>query len=183
MTKTIIIGDGPGGLSAALFLAKNGVETLVFAQDKTAMHWAYLYNYLGIPEIDGTAFMKVARKQVADFGAELCDEEVSGIAQHDGGFKVTTNEGDYEGDYLIIAEGKGAKLSQAVGLKKGESGIAVDCHGRSGIERLYVVGRATRITRSQAIISAGEGAAAALDILSAVHGKEFNDFDTPPDES
>jgi hypothetical protein len=45
-----------------------------------------------------------------------------------------------------------------------------------------VVGRATRVTRSQAIISAGEGAASALDILSTIHGKEFNDFDTPPDQ-
>ena len=49
MTKAIVIGDGPAGLSAALFLAKNGVETTVFGQDNTAMHYAELHNYLGIP--------------------------------------------------------------------------------------------------------------------------------------
>ena len=48
MPDVIVIGDGPGGLSAALFLAKNGKEVVVYGQDKTAMHWAMLHNYLGI---------------------------------------------------------------------------------------------------------------------------------------
>jgi thioredoxin reductase (NADPH) len=60
----IVIGDGPGGLSAALFLAKSGLEVSVYGQDKTAMHWALLKNYLGLPEVHGSEFQKVARKQV-----------------------------------------------------------------------------------------------------------------------
>ena len=51
MASVVIVGDGPGGLSAALFLAKNGQDVTVFGTDDTAMHYAYLYNYLGIPEI------------------------------------------------------------------------------------------------------------------------------------
>ena len=30
MADVIVIGDGPGGLSSALFLAKNGKDVLVF---------------------------------------------------------------------------------------------------------------------------------------------------------
>jgi hypothetical protein len=33
----------------------------------------------------------------------------------------------------------------------------------------------------QAVISAGDGAAAALDILSEVKGEHFHDFDAPDD--
>ena len=69
MTTAIIIGDGPGGLSAALFLAKNGVDTTVLGKDNTAMHYAELHNYLGIPMIGGTEFQQVARGQVKDKGA------------------------------------------------------------------------------------------------------------------
>src|SRR5688500_15938331 len=53
MPTVIVIGDGPGGLSAALFLAKNKVDVVVFGEDKTAMNYAHLKNYLGLPEIGG----------------------------------------------------------------------------------------------------------------------------------
>ena len=65
MAHVIVVGDGPGGLSAALFLAKNGQEVTVYGQDKTAMNHAHLYNYLGIPEIGGTEFQAIARQQVS----------------------------------------------------------------------------------------------------------------------
>ena len=73
MPDVIVVGDGPAGLSAALFTAKNGLDTVVFGTDDTTMHKAYLYNYLGIEEIHGTEFMETARDQVRDHGAELVD--------------------------------------------------------------------------------------------------------------
>ena len=42
-----------------------------------------------------------------------------------------------------------------------------------------MVGRSTRPGRSQAIISAGDGARAALDILAREAGKDVQDWDTP----
>jgi thioredoxin reductase len=45
---------------------------------------------------------------------------------------------------------------------------------------VYAVGRLARPGRSQAIISAGDGAAAAIDILSRVKGEDFADWDSPP---
>ena len=61
----IVVGDGPGGLSAALFLAKAGKSVVVYGQDNTAMHAALLKNYLGIPEMTGSDFQTIARDQVA----------------------------------------------------------------------------------------------------------------------
>ena len=77
MAHTIVIGDGPGGLSAALFLAKSGQDVTVYGMDQTAMNHAYLYNYLGIFEIDGTEFQQIARAQVTAFGASLAAEQVT----------------------------------------------------------------------------------------------------------
>lgn len=183
MTDVIIVGDGPGGLSAALFLAKNGKDVNVFGQDKTAMHYAKLYNYLGIPEITGSEFQQIAREQVQKFGADLQDQQVVGVERAANDFVVTTENGErHESHYLIIAEGKSLKLAESLGLSKTDEGIEVDHNGRTSIDNLYVVGRSTRIQRSQAIISAGSGAVAALDILSREKGKHFSDFDTLPKE-
>lgn len=179
MANVIIIGDGPAGLSAALFLAKKELDVTVFGKDETPMHYAMLYNYLGIPEIRGSEFQKVAHKQVTGFGAKLNDVAVTNLEKTASGFAVTTEDGGrYESKYVIIAEGKGLKLADSLGLAKTKTGVEVDHDGRTAIDGLYVVGRSARIQRSQAIISAGLGAIAALDILAREAGKDVVDYDT-----
>lgn len=179
MASIAIVGDGPGGLSAALFLAKNGHAVTVFGRDRTAMNYAYLYNYLGIPEIDGRDFQRIAREQVASFGAVLSDEEVRSASIRDG-FTLETESGSHTADFLILTEGKSPKLALALGVEEDGTGqVAVDRDCRTSIDRLYVLGRSARPRRSQAIISAGAGAAAALDILAIEAGEDVQDWDTP----
>lgn len=180
MARVIIVGDGPGGLSAALFLAKNGHEVTVYGQDKTAVNFAYLYNYLGIPEIAGTEFQGIARQQVQRVGATIVDAEVTSVSGG-GTFTVTTSSGDSESDYLILTEGKRPELARSLDLDEDDSGaIVVDSNYMSSIDKVYVVGRSVRPNRSQVIISAGAGAVAALDILAREEGEDVQDWDTPP---
>jgi thioredoxin reductase len=182
MATVTIVGDGPGGLSAALFLAKNGHEVKVFGQDKTAMNFAYLHNYLGLPEIAGPEFQAIARKQASDHGATLIDEEVTSVVI-DGVFTVVTEGESHESEYLVLTEGKNPELARSLGVAQREDGsIEVDADYRSSIDKVYVLGRSARPTRSQAIISAGAGAVAALDILAREEGKDVQDWDTPPKE-
>ncbi len=182
--STIVIGDGPGGLSAALFLAKNGTPVTVFGTDDTAMHHAYLYNYLGLPEIDGSDFQAIARSQVQDAGAVLRQERVAAVQRTADGFTVSTEGGeDVAARFLILTEGRSPDLALSLGVATGEDGgVASDRDGRTSIDGLYVVGRSARPRRSQAIISAGHGAAAAIDILSRLAGKDVQDWDTPPSD-
>jgi thioredoxin reductase len=182
MPDVIVIGDGPGGLSAALFLAKNGLAVIVFGQDKTAMHYALLRNYLGIPEVLGTEFQETARSQVTRFGGEVRDARVETVARAGGSYQVTTDSAEtLSARYLILSEGKGPRLAGQLGLEFDEGrGIATDRNGLSQLDRVYVVGRSARPGRSQAIISAGDGAAAALDILSRERGEDVTDWDEPP---
>lgn len=180
MSSVTIVGDGPGGLSAALFLAKNGHDVKVFGQDETAMNHAYLYNYLGIPEIDGTEFQNIAKGQVTEHGAQILAEEVISVAV-DENFTVETDSGSFESDYLILTEGKSPDLALSLQVETDDEGaIVVDQDNRSSVDGVYVVGRAVRPKRSQAIISAGAGAVAALDILAREEGKDIQDWDTPP---
>ncbi len=181
--RVIVIGDGPGGLSAALFLAKNGQDVTVYGQDKTAMHWALVKNYLGIPEIKGGEFQSIARAQVERLGARLQDARVESVKKVGEGFEVTLDGGERaSADFLILSEGKSPRLAQQLGLNFDEQrGLSVDINGKTAMERVYAVGRLARPTRSQAIISAGDGAAAAIDILSIIQDKPVQDWDSPPE--
>ena len=175
----LIIGDGPAGLSAALFLAKNERSVTVFGQDKTPMHKAMLYNYLGIPEMTGSEFQRVGRKQVTDHGGSILDAAVASAEKTASGFALTTEDGErHEAKYLILANHPAHEIGVSLGVSKDEKGsLRANRDGTTEVPNLMAAGWITRPDQIQAIISAGDGAAAALSILSAEAGKNFHDFD------
>lgn len=178
-----VVGDGPGGLSAALFLAKNGLEVTVYGQDKTAMHYAMLSNYLGIPKIHGTDFQAIAREQVIAQGGRIEQARVETVSSNGDHFELSLEGGDsVKARYLILSEGKSPRLAQQLGMAfDPERGLDTDTNSKTRFDRVYAVGRLARPGRSQAIISAGDGAAAAIDILSLEKGQSFTDWDSPPE--
>lgn len=175
----LIVGDGPGGLSAALFLAKNGRQVLVLGTDKTPMHKARLFNYPGIADITGSDWQARTREQVAHHGATFEASDVKQVEKTVDGFAITTAAGDrHEGRFVILANGD-KKLVEPLGAARNEAGnFEVDLYtSRTSVEGAYLVGWLVRKDRCQAVISAGDGAAAALDILSTLAGKDVHDFD------
>ncbi len=178
-TDVIVVGGGPAGLSAALFAQKNGLEAVVFDADGTWMHKAHLFNYLGIGSIDGSAYMDVARRQVESFGAELRETEVVDASTAEDGFRVETADGDHRADYLVLATGANRDLAEALGCAFDGDVVDVDVTMETSVEDAYATGAMVRAEEWQAIISAGDGAAAALNVLSKERGENFHDFDVP----
>ena len=181
--SVIVVGGGAAGLSAALFTAKNGLETTVFDTDETWMHKAHLFNYLGIGSVGGSEFMATARQQVDDFGADRRQgEEVTAVSESGDGFTVETEEGSYEADYVVLATGANRDLAEDLGCELTEEGpVAVGVSMETSVEGAYATGAMVRAEEWQAAIAVGDGAAAALNILSSVTGEHFHDFDVPDD--
>ncbi|MEM6454639.1 MAG: FAD-dependent oxidoreductase [Acidobacteriota bacterium] len=188
MSNTLILGDGPGGLSAALLLAKCGHAVTVVGNDQTPLHVTDLRNYLGVEPTPGPEFLARARAQVTGFGATLVAGEVKTVeeldddADSDARFVATLDDGTtYRGRYLIIASGRARQFGLALGVATNdEDGLDADHDGCTNLDGVYAVGWASRPHRIQAIISAGDGAAAALHVLSQEAGKNVRDFDTLP---
>ncbi|WP_227380049.1 NAD(P)/FAD-dependent oxidoreductase [Haladaptatus halobius] len=184
MVDVIVVGGGPAGMSAALFTSKNGLDTTVFDTDQTWMHKAHLFNFLGIRSIDGDVFMQRAREQATmDHGVDLYEGiAVSTVEKTDAGFTVSTDEDEYEAPYVILATGAKRDLAEDLGCAfTDEDVVDVDVTMETSVENAYATGAMVRAEEWQAIISAGDGAAASLNILTKEKGEHFHDFDTPDD--
>ena len=182
MVDVAIVGGGPAGLSAALFAQKNGLETAVFDTDQTWMHKAHLFNYPGVGSIDGTDYMEVLRTQVDDFGVERHQgAEVTAVESTDDGFTVTADE-EYEANYVILATGAKRDLAEDLGCAfTDEDVVDIDVTTETSVEDAYATGAMVRAEEWQAVIAAGDGAAAALNILTKEKGEHYHDFNVPAD--
>ena len=183
MVHVAIVGGGPAGLTTALFTAKNGLETTVFDTDGTWMHKAHLFNYPGIGSVDGSVFLENLRDQVDSFDVDRQQGvEVTAVSETDGEFTVETEEEDHEADYVVLATGANRDLAEEMGCAVTDEGVVdVDVDMETSVDDAYATGAMVRAEEWQAVISAGDGAAAALNILSKEKGEHYHDFDVPAD--
>src|SRR4051794_19372798 len=107
----IVVGSGPAGLTAALYAAREGLETLVIERAGVggqAGVTELLDNFPGFPEgVSGAEFADRLRTQAERFGVEILSaQEVTGV-RVDGRFKcVTTGDGeDYRAGAVLLAVG------------------------------------------------------------------------------
>ena len=177
----LVVGGGPAGLSAALFAQKNGLETVCLDTDETWMQKAHLFNYLGVGSVDGSAFMQTARSQVDSFGVERIEAEVTDVSETDAGFVAETAGNSYAGRYVVLATGADRDLADSLGCAFDGDVADVGVTMETSVEDAYATGAMVRTEEWQAIIAAGDGAAAALNILSKEEGEHFHDFDVPAD--
>uniref|UniRef100_UPI0005B20EEF FAD-dependent oxidoreductase n=1 Tax=Haloferax sp. ATB1 TaxID=1508454 RepID=UPI0005B20EEF len=94
---------------------------------------------------------------------------------------VATDDGEYEADYVVLATGANRDLAEALGCAFDDGIVDVDVTMETSVEGAYATGAMVRAEEWQAVISAGDGAAAALNILSNEKGEHYHDFDVPAD--
>jgi thioredoxin reductase len=104
---------------------------------------------------------------------------VTGIEASDDGFTATTDEDEHAADYVVLATGANRDLAERLGCEFTDDVVDVDVTMETSVENAYATGAMVRAEEWQAVISAGDGAAAALNILSKEKGEHFHDFDTP----
>lgn len=181
----VVIGGGVSGLSAALYMAKAGLNTVVLDKDMSQLQSVdHVWNIPGIADgIPGVEWLQQAQQQVRKYGGRIIHNAVISFSLHDRPFTVMTAEGgEWIARYLVIAINLGFELLAEMGIdmeineyvpsRKIRKVIGTGFDGQSNIPGLYFSGLLANIP-SQTVIAAGQGAFVGVQIASDFLGRSF----------
>lgn len=114
----IIVGGGPAGLSAAIYMARARFHVLVIEKEKMGGQitiTSEVVNYPGIFHTSGEKLTSEMIRQAKAFGAEFLSADVTGL-ELEGDYKtVHTSRGDFKALGIIYAGGAHPRLAGFTG--------------------------------------------------------------------
>jgi len=121
MHDVIIIGGGPSGLSAALYAARAGKDTILFERMFIGGQMATtttIENYPGIQSVSGFELAQSMERQAVSFGTKILYEEVVSIEIDKINKIVKTNNATYMAKAIILAMGASPQELSVPGEKE-----------------------------------------------------------------
>ena len=119
--KTIIIGSGPAGLTAAIYAGRANLKPIVFEGNQPGGQLTIttdVENFPGFPDgVMGPEMMDLFRDQAKKFGAECFFKHVTKVDFSSKPHKVFVGEEEYLSETVIISTGASARM---LGLKEEE---------------------------------------------------------------
>jgi len=106
--EIVIVGAGPAGLSAGIYIARQNVSCLVISKDLGGQMNLIprLENYPGTIMSSGPILAKTLETQYLSFKGEMVYDTVEKIDEADGGFKIKTSRSEYMAKAIVLAPGK-----------------------------------------------------------------------------
>lgn len=183
MYDVAIVGAGPAGASAAIFTAKAEKKTLMFDNNMSVTRRAWLRNHYGAPDINGPDLVDTGKKQAAQFGAEIVEAAVENVTKHADHFDITTDNGNYQAKSVLIATGMYTDLAEKIGLRtkpgtepRIKTILDLDVAGKTNIDGIWGAGTIAGVSM-HTIITAGDGARVAINMISEMNGQRYVDHD------
>ncbi|GAE28475.1 thioredoxin reductase [Halalkalibacter wakoensis JCM 9140] len=183
MFDIAIIGAGPAGSSAAIFAAKDGKKTVVLDNGKGMTQRAWVENHYGVPEVAGPDLIETGKQQATKFGAEFLNDTVVNIVSNDEGFTIEGENETVQAKHVLFATGALSNLAERIGLTvipgtepRIKSIVEVDKDGRTNKEGIWACGTIAGVS-VHTIVTSGNGAAVAINIISELNGERYVDHD------
>ncbi|OLD32273.1 MAG: hypothetical protein AUI61_03165 [Thaumarchaeota archaeon 13_1_40CM_2_39_13_2] len=106
--EVIIVGAGPAGLSAGIFVARQKVSCLIISKDLGGQLNLIpkLENYPGTLMSSGPLLAKTLESQYLTFGGEMIYDTIEKIDETESGLRVKTNRSEYIAKAIVLAPGK-----------------------------------------------------------------------------
>jgi thioredoxin reductase (NADPH) len=111
--ELIIIGGGPAGYTAALYVARANLRPLViegFNWGGQLMITSDVENYPGYPQgILGPEMMQEFRRQAERFGTDFVTDDVTRVDFSERPYRVSVGDDEYQAESVIVATGATAR--------------------------------------------------------------------------
>jgi len=106
--EIVIVGAGPAGLSAGIYVARQNVSCLIISKDLGGQMNLIpkLENYPGMIMSSGQILAKTLETQYLSFKGEIVYDTVEKIDESEGGFKIKTTRSEYKAKAIVLAPGK-----------------------------------------------------------------------------
>jgi len=112
--EVAVLGSGPAGYTAGLYLARANLSPVVFLGDQPGGQLTLtttVENFPGFPEgIQGPELMALMQEQAERFGAEMVRKSVTGVDFSRRPFLIFTDDERYSASAVVIATGASARL-------------------------------------------------------------------------
>lgn len=107
MYDLAIIGAGPGGMTAALYARRYGLDVVVLSEEIGGLcNEAHIVeNWPGTKSIMGSELAEKMRDQIESVGVKIVETRVKSVDSENDIFKVVTDSGDYDSKSVILAMG------------------------------------------------------------------------------
>jgi thioredoxin reductase (NADPH) len=190
MRDVIVIGGGVAGLQAAVFTAKAELDTLVLSGGEPLVcSTDEIQNLVTRELIAGDEIVDTGRERVRAFGGEIRETTVARLTREGapGPFTVTTEEAEtYSAESVIVATadefGFLEPLSDEIEYTSGRDGeftterhVETDDANRA-TDNVYAAGLANT-WEYQTSVAIGDGAKAAVNLISDRRGEAYIDHD------
>ncbi len=120
MLETVIIGSGPAGVSAAVYLKRFNKDVVVISGADTALSSAHrIDNYYAYFDVSGNELYQKGIDQLKSLEVEVINEVVISIEYY-GHFIITTTTNTYQAKRVILATGKARNKLKIKDAKKFE---------------------------------------------------------------
>jgi thioredoxin reductase (NADPH) len=103
----LIVGGGPAGLTAAIYLARFHLRIRLIDAGKSRAGWIPCsHNHAGYPDgIAGKELLRLMREQAQKYGAKIESARVTRLSQIDGGFEAEWGSGAARARSVLLATG------------------------------------------------------------------------------
>lgn len=183
----LVVGGGVAGLTAALFTARAGLDTLVVNDGESILRRnAHLENFPGFPAgLDPRLFADMLEAQATRNGVDVVEGRVGSIDHGGEGepFLTITDDGrEYVAKRVVAASWSDADYLAGLGVDLRSAGskeyVEDDGHGRTNVDGLYVAGRLGE-RYHQAIVAAGDGAEVGITLVHDSEVPFYHDWVVP----